>query len=401
MRLAIRTWPALLLVSAVILLASVPAYFQHIDVLYSDINVDAPEWLVRAIGIPGALFSFLTAAVSVGLALLLYWRRRRDRMALFLTYMFLFYGIIMAGPIERLGTLIDLGNLAVGLQPLLTIFVVTLIYTFPDGRFVPGWSRWLVLLALAMTPPFIIVSLDLELSNRSFGTWYDYLIALVTVTLFGYGFVAQYQRYRHISSPRQRLQTKWVIFGMALWLIVILISSVQYYTLRDIPEGTPVPLWFLLSNFLWWAGLSILPIAFTVAVLRYRLYDINLILRRTLTYGLLTAILVGMYILGVLILQTIFRAVTGQESPLAIIISTLTIAALFNPMRGRLQEVIDRRFFRAKYDAGQTLARFASTTRDEVDVEKLTGELVNVVQETMQPEHVKIWLRPLYGEDNT
>ncbi len=398
-QLAIWLWPLLALVAVAVLLVTVPIYVQDADGLISETTVDAPDWLVIAVTTPGTLFSFLTAAISLGLSFLLYWRRRGERMALFLAYMFLYYGIIMAGPVEHLAKIVDLGYAVIAAQPLLVIFLTPLMFTFPDGRFAPSWSRWLVILSVLAIPAMIVLSIDLETGNRPFGLWYDYLMVVAISGIFLYGFVAQYRRYRHISSPQQRLQTKWVIYGLGLWFLLVFLSSIQYYSVRSLPEGSPVPLWFLLSNMLWWVGLSILPVVFTVAVLRYRLYDINLIIRRTLTYGLLTALLVALYILGVLLLQSLFRAVTGQESPLAIIISTLTIAALFNPLRGRLQEVIDRRFFRHKYDAGQTLARFARTTRDEVDVEVVTGELVRVVQETMQPEHVQIWLRPVYGED--
>lgn len=400
MQLAIWLWPLLALAAVAVLLVTLPIYVQDADGLIRETNVDAPDWVIYAVTAPGTLFSFLTAAISLGLSFLLYWRRRAERMALFLAYMFLYYGIIMAGPIEHLAKIVDIAYAVIAAQPLLVIFLTSLLFTFPDGRFIPAWTRWLVILSVLATPGMIVLSISLETGSRPFGLWYDYLVVVAVIGIFLYGFVAQYRRYHHISSPQQRLQTKWVIYGLGLWFLLVFLSSIQYYSVRTLPEDTPIPIWFLLSNMLWWVGLSILPIVFTVAVLRYRLYDINLIIRRTLTYGLLTAMLVAVYILGVLLLQSIFRAVTGQESPLAIIISTLTIAALFNPLRGRLQEVIDRRFFRHKYDAGQTLARFANTTRDEVDVEVVTGELLKVVRETMQPEHVQIWLRPHYGEDS-
>jgi hypothetical protein len=136
----------------------------------------------------------------------------------------------------------------------------------------------------------------------------------------------------------------------------------------------------------------IVPISFTVAILRYRLWDIDIIIRRTLVYGLLSALLIIIYFGSVVVIQALFTAVSGQQSAVAIVISTLIIAALFQPLRLRIQGWIDRRFFRAKYDASQALAEFGQIARDEVDLEKLTSALLQVAQETMQPESVWLWL---------
>ena len=132
------------------------------------------------------------------------------------------------------------------------------------------------------------------------------------------------------------------------------------------------------------------------AVLKYRLYDIDIIINRTLVYGSLTTTLVGLYFGSVATTQTILRALTGQtEQPqIAIVVSTLVIAALFNPLRRRLQTFIDRRFYRRKYDARKTLEEFSTRLREETDLDALSDEMVGVVRETMQPEHVKLWLRP-------
>jgi hypothetical protein len=139
-----------------------------------------------------------------------------------------------------------------------------------------------------------------------------------------------------------------------------------------------------------------IPIATGIAILRYRLYDIDLLINRTLVYGALTAMLVAVYFGGVATTQTIFRALTGQEQQpqLAVVVSTLVIAALFNPLRRRIQAFIDRHFYRRKYDAAKTLEAFSAKLRDETNLEALNDELVTVVRETMQPAHVSLWLRP-------
>jgi hypothetical protein len=139
-----------------------------------------------------------------------------------------------------------------------------------------------------------------------------------------------------------------------------------------------------------------LPIFTGIGILRYRLYDIDVVINRTLVYGSLTAMLVAVYAGGVAVAQTILRALTGQEQQpqLVIVVSTLMIAALFNPLRRRIQNFIDRRFYRNKYDAARTLGAFSSRLREETDLATLSNELVSVVDETMQPEHVTLWLRP-------
>jgi hypothetical protein len=143
-------------------------------------------------------------------------------------------------------------------------------------------------------------------------------------------------------------------------------------------------------------GFAGVPVAIGFAVLKYRLYDIDVVINRTLVYGSLTAMLVALYFGSVATTQTILRALTGQtEQPqLAVVISTLVIAALFNPLRRRIQFFIDRRFYRRKYDARNTLQTFSARLRDETDLETLNNELAGVIRETMQPAHVSLWLRP-------
>jgi uncharacterized membrane protein len=141
-------------------------------------------------------------------------------------------------------------------------------------------------------------------------------------------------------------------------------------------------------------GLVCLPIAVGIAILRYRLYDIDIIINRTLVYGLLTLTLLLVYFGGVTTTQALFRTLTGQQQQpqLAVVVSTLVIAALFNPLRRRIQSFIDRRFFRKKYDARKILETFSARLRNETDLDSLNTELVSVVRETMQPEHVSLWL---------
>ncbi|MDQ4077601.1 MAG: hypothetical protein M3220_15310 [Chloroflexota bacterium] len=210
------------------------------------------------------------------------------------------------------------------------------------------------------------------------------LVLVIALVIHGY----------HSSYDRTtRRQARLVVYasmvsgggGLLLWILPPLVLG---YSL--IPASA---LGLLLVPF---------PVALAIAILRHQLFDIDVVISRTLLYGTLTAVLALVYLSSVVLLQSLFRTLTGQTSNLAIIASTLTIAALFNPLRRRIQAFIDRRFYRRKYDAEQVLAAFGQVVRDEVDLDTLTGELVRVIEETMQPAHISLWLRsdtPLPSQD--
>jgi hypothetical protein len=187
------------------------------------------------------------------------------------------------------------------------------------------------------------------------------------------------------SWGEERQQIKWVAYAAALIAAYLLVLSTLWETLDPIRP--------ILSAFFF----GLLWVAIAISILKYRLYDIDILINRTLVYGSLSALLALVYFGGVAATQTLFRALTGQEEQqpqLAIVVSTLVIAALFNPLRRRIQSFIDRRFYRSKYDAAKTLEAFSAKLRDETDLDALSEDLVGMVRETMQPAHVTLWLRP-------
>lgn len=399
--IARKAWPVLALLAVAVLIASLPGYDQRTLGATSSGSISDSTSLETSLNIINIVASLIAAVVSLGLAALLYWRKRDDRMALFLTYFFVLYGVIMAGPLETLELVLDTpfsGSVALLLQPTLMTMILVILYTFPDGRFVPNRTRWLIPIAIGFTPILIVTTLAIERTLP--GIWL-LAVSIILLFLIGAGFYGQIIRYRYISSPRQRLQTKWVVYGMGLWIIVVVISSGPYIYQTTLPPDAPSSILLVLFSPLWWLGLTIMPITFTIAVLRHRLWEIDLLINRTLVYALSTGLLVATYLVSVVLLQAIFTVISGQQSPIAIVISTLIIAALFNPLRQRVQAFIDRRFYRSKYDAAQTLARFAQKARDEVEIDALTAELVRVVQQTMQPEGVDIWLRPIARKEKS
>ena len=200
-------------------------------------------------------------------------------------------------------------------------------------------------------------------------------------------------RYRR-SGGEEREQIKWLAFAASL--VGLLLMSITVSTLIFVPgtfTGTEQPLWLRLLQDAVVISAAGIPVAIGFAVLKYRLYDIDVVINRTLVYGTLTAMLVLLYFGSVTALQYLFSLLTGQGNTLAIVASTLAIAALFNPLRRRIQSFIDRRFYRRKYDARKILEAFGTKLRDQTNLEKLSEDLGEVVDETMQPAHVSVILR--------
>jgi hypothetical protein len=183
-----------------------------------------------------------------------------------------------------------------------------------------------------------------------------------------------------------------VVFGFSAALAGFMGAIFLYEFVPAI--GRSGPLGEMVGETVVYGFLLLIPLSIGMAILRSRLYDIDLLINRTLVYGSLTATLVAVYFGGIVLLQRIFVILTGEKSTLAVVASTLVIAALFNPLRRRVQAFIDRRFYRRKYDAAKTLEAFSAKLKDETDLDALNAELVGVVRETMQPAHVYLWLRP-------
>jgi hypothetical protein len=382
--IARAAWVVIATLALGLFVASIPAYVRTFGkAAWMGAPVEAPAGVAFALDLLGVVASITAALVCLTLAGVLFWRRSNDWMVMFISSYLLVYGIVLAGPLERLEVFYPgWPTLSVDLlQPLFfTTPTIALIIVFPDGRFVPRWTRWLILFTILLTAAIFFFPL--------FYWW-----ALVGGTALG-AMYGQIYRYRYVSTPTERQQTKWVLFSILLWWLLIAMLSVPYGFALNLPAGSPLPWWALVGNTGWWLTLTIVPLSLSIAVLRYRLYEIDLIINRTLVYGSLTAMLVALYFGGIVLLQDVFVVLTGQKSTLAVVASTLVIAALFNPLRRRIQSFIDRRFYRRKYDARKTLEAFSEKLRDETDLEAMNDELVGVVRQTMQPAHVSLWLRP-------
>jgi hypothetical protein len=270
---------------------------------------------------------------------------------------------------------------------------------FPTGRPPSARWRWLIALGLGLCAFFILfVTFVAEftaqgetwtvpnpigfLPNGSFPMlpWTLLLLSFAVLSV-----ASLFVRYRR-AKVVEREQIKWLLYAAGVFFLIY----AGGFVFSDL-DGVAGDLWDVAL----WVGILLLPAAIAIAILRFRLYGIDVIIRKTLVYGALTGLLALVYFGSVVLLQQLLGTIAGAAvgSPLAIVVSTLVIAALFTPLRRRIQDGIDRRFYRKKYDAQQVLAQFALTARDETDLDTLTAELVRVVQETMHPEGVSVWLK--------
>jgi len=299
--------------------------------------------------------------------------------------------------------------------PTVGLLAIYLVLLFPDGRLPSrrwrplAWLSGAVILLVSVTQGLIPGPLpDLGGTRNPFGLegapWVAdaanaiLVLFLLCILASAVSLILRYRR----SGGEVRQQIKWIAFAasfLGLVFVSAMVSSlILFFFAPETWERTAdtPPFWLELLFYVMLLSFAGVPVAVGFAVLRYRLYDIDLLINRTLVYGALTATLALVYFGGVATIQAIFRALTGQEQQpqLAVVVSTLVIAALFNPLRRRIQAFIDRRFYRRKYDAAKTLEAFSAKLRDETDLDALNAELVGVVRDTMQPAHVSLWLCP-------
>ena|SRR5215211_4766699 len=266
-------------------------------------------------------------------------------------------------------------------------------YLFPNGCFVPRWTRALAAIWIVYQVPVYFF----PASPLSGNTWPPLLKTSLWLGFLGTLMVAQVYRYVRVSGQVERNQTKWMVTGLTAVIAVVVGVSVVIVPFPTLVEpGVPGVLYTLVSRTVYYLALLLVPLSIAIAILRYRLWEIDVLINRTLVYGSLTTLLALAYFGSVTATQAIFHSLTDREEQpqLAIVVSTLVIAALFMPLRRRIQAFIDRRFYRRKYDARKTLEAFSAKLRDETDLDALSDDMVGVVRETMQPAHVSMWLRP-------
>jgi len=379
-------------------LASIPAYYEALVSYSLDARSASVRASLEASGVSIQFYaicllsiSFASTVLWVVVATVIFWRRAENWIAFFASLALITFGTLSLPPSppaladESFGVWLPIRLLAlIGTVTLFTFYLV-----FPTGRFVPRWTRWAAVAFAAHDAFHYLYPKSVFDIARSFPLL-DFAV-LTTLACIAIG--SQLYRYRYVSSPAERRQTKWGVFGLATAGLGTVVFELSI-------SGSPLGQFSLRNALAIEAGLFgsllLIPLSIGVAIVHDRLWDIDIVIRRTLVYGILTGSLALVYFGGVAVAQAVFHALSGDvdRSQIAVVVSTLVIAALFNPLRRRIKVFIDRRFYRRKYDARKTLEAFSATLSHETDLDALSDDLVTVVRRTMQPTHVSLWLRP-------
>jgi hypothetical protein len=400
-------WVVLVVPSLGLFVISLPVYYQQIQracvnpVVCNNLSGAQTAKGLQVLATSGfsvseyaallTIFLAIIAAIWCAVGFLIFWRRSNDWLALLAAFFLVMFGITPSGgnTTYALAIAYPVFALLFGLLSflgLLSIFVFFVL--FPNGRLIPRWMGLILLLAII----WAFLSSFPSPTSPFNANWPGGLNQLVPVVLLVPLFFSQIYRYRRISTPVQRQQTKWIVLGVTAivgFLIGIFVIALLFPSLRN-----PNSLGGEIVDILFPVALLPIPLSIGFSILRYRLYDIDVLINRTLVYGSLTVSLALLYFGLIVALQALFQGMFHQNNAVAIVVSTLAIAALFQPLRRRLQAIIDRRFYRRKYDAAKIVEAFSATLRNEVDLDQLSEHLITVVQETMQPAHVSLWLRP-------
>jgi hypothetical protein len=399
------TWIVLTLFILTLNIVMIPRYFAMLQAhcrpgpqCFAISSTASDRQFLHQFGLsPGflAAYQVILDVVSVllccALGALIFWRKSADRMALFTAFMLVLFGGASFTSILQ-DTLMPLSSAWFALIGTLELLgqssFMIFFFLFPTGRFVPRWTRWIalsVVLFWISTIYFVNGLATWSPTNLSGAFFFAFLLCVVGTQIY---------RYRRVSTSRERQQTKWVVFGCSIGILGFLIVIVLENVFLPPALQQSSILETLIGNTLIYGFLLLIPISIAIAVLRSRLYDIDIIINKALVYSSLTVLLAAVYAALVLGLQALLGGLLYQTNTIALVVSTVVIYALFLPLRRRIQQLIDRRFYRRKYDAARTLEAFSATLRNEVDLTSLSEHLVSIVQETMQPASISLWLRP-------
>jgi len=338
------------------------------------------------------IFFTLIVAIWSGIGFLIFWRRSDEWFALLTAFFLVMFNSTYPGfPISALALAYPALTVPITfLSGLGLASIVLFLVLFPNGRLVPRWMGLFLLLGMIGAVSTVLPPTS-RFNSNNLPWWLGLVTPVVYVTII----FSQIYRYRRVSTRVERQQTKWVVFGIIVVLTGIFVILPMFTFIFPTLNQPNIPSSVFLGLITYPLLLLSLPITIGIAILRARLYDIDVLINRTLVYGTLTVLLALVYFGLVIGLESLVRLLTGQvsQSPVIIVASTLAIAALFRPLRRRLQAIIDRRFYRRKYDAAKIVEALSATLRNEVDLSQLREHLLNVVEQAMQPAHVSLWLR--------
>jgi signal transduction histidine kinase len=403
LRLARASWLIAAAVAIGILVLAIPGYLfsPSLSVFDGHLVVESGSpavLLIRAVNIA----SLLSAAGSLGLAFFLFRRKGHRPMGLFLAYYLLGHGILFAGPIELLRPYWAAApwvNSFILLPLFFGPMTMALIALFPDGRFVPSWSRWLIPISLLAVPVSVLGgdnSLPVRVNDgQLFNTLLMVASAAVSAAVLIAAIYVQVYRYRKVSTPEQRLQTKWVLYSIGLWVAVNGVTSAGWAIALQLPAGTPLPIWLPVSSLFWVTSSLLLPAALTISITRYRLFEIDLIINRTLVYVALTIGVVGVYVLVVASLGILFQT---QGNPLVALVATGIVAVVFQPLREWLQRGVNRLIFGERDDPISALSRLGRRLEAALAPDEVLPMLVESIAQTLKLPYVAIVLLAAEGD---
>ena len=405
--LARTLWLVLVVPSLGLFVASLPVYYQQLQKacvnpvtcnLAGVLTVKGLQELpalglsVNAYATLLTIFFTLIAVIWGGIGFLIFWRRSDEWFALLTAFLLVMFNPTYPGfSMSALALAYPALNAPITFMSVLGLASLALfLVLFPNGRLVPRWMGLFLLFALIGTTSTALPPTS-PFSSNNVPVWLNELLNLLAYGAIVY---SQIYRYRRASTRVERQQTKWVVLGILIVMAdFILLTPILNFFFPSYGNQPNIPSSVFISLLNYPVILLTLPITIGIAALRSRLYDIDVVINRALVYGALT-LLLGLVYFGLIFgSQFLFQGMFHQTNAIALVISTLTIYALFQPLRRRIQRIIDKRFYRRKYDAARTLADFSATLRSEVDLNQLHEHLLAVVEETMQPTHVSLWLR--------
>lgn len=410
-------WLVLVLIDLATLLISLPVYYQTFFTACIGPITSCPDTgqlsvqtlpVLQQAGFSLDVYGFyvlfldlLTTLPFLLVGALIAWRRATTWMGLFVSFLLINMGSLGLS-FAHIGVLNESSNPLIIFLNVADIIPVLLYYpclsfffsTFPDGRFVPRWS-WALIVLWIVNVFFWIAPTD---TPFNLGNWPPLLEAGWLSVVFGGSACTQLYRFLRAASPLQRQQIKWLLYGFVPVIVAPLCLTLYMTFVPALNQPgaflVNTPNAFLLVVALPLYRFWYLPVPFCIgiALLRYRLWDIDVLINRTLVYGLLTATLLGIYLVLVFGGESLLANIFGPGDAVVLVVSTLIVAALFQPLRRWVQQLVDRRFYRSKYDAALVVTRFGETLHQEVNLEQLRGQLLAVVQETVQPASLSLWL---------
>jgi hypothetical protein len=391
-------WLVTVFWTLVCLAIAVPARYAQLVETFRNLS-PSQELVLRNLGVSRALHAnllftveYVVIAVFIGIGLVIFWKRTDDWVAMAASAGLITYIAWTAPPLDALAGAGPVWSLSGSLVQAIGHLLATLIFlVFPDGRLIPRWSRWLLLLLGAVTVVWVLFPGSIFDFSNPFSLSLAAFFPLMFWRAIGAG--AQVYRYLRVATTLQQQQTKWVLSAMTVAVVAYLAFGFDRFLVPLIGESRTAGIVYdLVGVPLFLLCILVIPVAFAYAILRQRLWEIDILINRTLVYGVLTGGIVLVYFTAVVVFPSLFGEIIGYQSGVAVAISTLVSAALFQPVRRRVQAVVDRWFYRRKYDAERTLAAFSASLRDDIEINRLTARLVAVVGEVMEPAHVSLWL---------